>query len=305
MSDNEGTTTAAAPQSAATAVASGVVSPGVVSAAPVTAAAAGSASSASWGAVIKMRGLPWETTVEDVVRFLSPVHLVSEQDIYLVMGGNGRCNGEAYVDVVSTEEQDKVIAELDGKLMGRRWIELFKSCKSEMDAAKARGPAPVPAAAAAVVGTDSGRGVVGGVLRLRGLPWGATDFEIIQFFSGRSLQSSLTGSSFVDGGFSIDSSQIAMPLVRGRASGEAYVDFGSSARAEEAKRVMNRRCIGTRYIELFSATPRDFADALRAMENGGNPPGAAGPIRSYRQYETPGAGPYMGAGLGGPAMTAA
>ena len=54
--------------------------------------------------VIKLRGLPWGVTIEDIVTFLAPIP-VPQGGVHLMNGANGRPSGLAYVELGSEDAQ--------------------------------------------------------------------------------------------------------------------------------------------------------------------------------------------------------
>ncbi|XP_051504007.1 heterogeneous nuclear ribonucleoprotein H3-like isoform X3 [Myxocyprinus asiaticus] len=117
---------------------------------------------------------------------------------------------------------------------------VFKSNRSEMDwVLKQSGPTDY----------DSCSGCM---LRLRGLPFGCSKEEIVQFFSGLKI---------VPNG-------ITLPMdYQGRSTGEAFVQFASKEIAEKALGKHKER-IGHRYIEIFKSSRnemRAYYEAPRRM----------------------------------------
>lgn len=84
---------------------------------------------------------------------------------------DGRPSGEAFVELCSEADLEKALAH-SHENMGRRYVEIFKANKSQMewDCRKEERTA-----------TSSGDS---GVVRLRGLPFGCTEEQITTFFSG-------------------------------------------------------------------------------------------------------------------------
>lgn len=113
--------------------------------------------------------------------------------------------------------------------MGHRYIEVFKSHRTEMDwVLKHSGP-------------NSADTANDGFVRLRGLPFGCTKEEIIQFFSGLEI---------VPNG-------ITLPVdPEGKITGEAFVQFASQELAEKALGKHKER-IGHRYIEVFKSSQEE------------------------------------------------
>ncbi|CAI5479761.1 unnamed protein product [Closterium sp. Yama58-4] len=108
------------------------------------------------------------------------------------------------------------------------------------------------------------------VVRLRGLPFSATESDIKAFFDGLDIAP--------DG--------IVLQLnYQGRATGQAFVRFADAENATKALE-RNRQHIGSRYIEVFKGHAADMEGALRMAGRGG----AAG--------AGPGAG-ALGMGMGG------
>ncbi|XP_038599436.1 heterogeneous nuclear ribonucleoprotein H3 isoform X3 [Ornithorhynchus anatinus] len=115
-----------------------------------------------------------------------------------------------------------------------------------------------------------------GTVRLRGLPFGCSKEEIVQFF---------TGLEIVPNGITLTMDY------QGRSTGEAFVQFASKEIAENALGKHKER-IGHRYIEIFKSSRSEikgFYDPPRRML--GQRPGP---------YDRPlgGRGGYYGAGRG-------
>ncbi|XP_003223731.3 heterogeneous nuclear ribonucleoprotein H3 isoform X2 [Anolis carolinensis] len=115
-----------------------------------------------------------------------------------------------------------------------------------------------------------------GTVRLRGLPFGCSKEEIVQFFQGLEI---------VPNGITLTLDY------QGRSTGEAFVQFASKEIAEKALGKHKER-IGHRYIEIFKSSKseiRGFYDPPRRMM--GQRPGP---------YDRPmgGRGGYYGAGRG-------
>jgi len=90
------------------------------------------------------------------------------------------------------------------------------------------------------MGDDSVRLARSTVLRLRGLPFQATEADIKQFFEGYTL------------------TQCSICKRNGRATGEAYVQLESEALAAKALTELNCKYVGRRYIEIFEAMESDM-----------------------------------------------
>ncbi|XP_065749924.1 heterogeneous nuclear ribonucleoprotein F isoform X5 [Phocoena phocoena] len=145
------------------------------------------------GFVVKLRGLPWSCSVEDVQNFLSDCTIHDGvAGVHFIYTREGRQSGEAFVELES-EDDVKMALKKDRESMGHRYIEVFKSHRTEMDwVLKHSGP-------------NSADTANDGFVRLRGLPFGCTKEEIIQFFSGAGYGGYEEYSGLSDGyGFTTD-----------------------------------------------------------------------------------------------------
>ncbi|XP_074866140.1 heterogeneous nuclear ribonucleoprotein H isoform X1 [Carettochelys insculpta] len=178
------------------------------------------------GFVVKVRGLPWSCSAEEVQRFFSECKILNgSSGIRFIYTREGRPSGEAFVEL-ETEEDVKLALKKDRETMGHRYVEVFKSNNVEMDwVLKHTGP-------------NSPDTANDGFVRLRGLPFGCSKEEIVQFFSGLEI---------VPNG-------ITLPVdFQGRSTGEAFVQFASQEIAEKALKKHKER-IGHRYIEIFKSS---------------------------------------------------
>lgn len=179
--------------------------------------------------MVKLRGLPWSCSIEDVQNFLSDctVH-DGAAGVHFIYTREGRQSGEAFVELES-EDDVKMALKKDRESMGHRYIEVFKSHRTEMDwVLKHSGP-------------NSADTANDGFVRLRGLPFGCTKEEIVQFFSGLEI---------VPNG-------ITLPVdPEGKITGEAFVQFASQELAEKALGKHKER-IGHRYIEVFKSSQEE------------------------------------------------
>ncbi|KAK9887206.1 hypothetical protein WA026_021049 [Henosepilachna vigintioctopunctata] len=185
------------------------------------------------GYVVKLRGLPWSATAEDILNFFGESNVLDGKDgVHMTSSREGRPSGEAYVELETSEDLEKAL-EKDRDHMGSRYIEVFKVEKSEMEwMVKRSGPS---------YGSNND-----GCVRLRGLPFGCSKEEIAQFF---------TGLEIVPNGITL------LTDYSGRSSGEAYVQFVNKDVAEKALQ-KHREKIGHRYIEIFRSSLSEVGSAL-------------------------------------------
>jgi heterogeneous nuclear ribonucleoprotein F/H len=85
--------------------------------------------------VLKMRGLPFSSTKDDIAGFfddpnLSGVAPLSHDAIHIVTSLDGRPSGVAFVEFASAEEAKAAMIR-DRQSMGTRYVELFPSSREE------------------------------------------------------------------------------------------------------------------------------------------------------------------------------
>ncbi|XP_059476192.1 heterogeneous nuclear ribonucleoprotein H-like [Neocloeon triangulifer] len=184
--------------------------------------------------VIKVRGLPWSTTVDEILKFFGDCNIKNGKlGIQMTMSREGRPSGEAYIEMESQEDIDQGLKK-DKEHMGHRYIEVFKAKRSEMDWVVKRS------------GLNLENAMDDGCVRLRGLPFGCSKEEIAQFFSGMEI---------VPNGISLPTDY------QGRSTGEAYVQFINKEVAEKAL-LKHKEKIGHRYIEIFRSSLSEVRAAL-------------------------------------------
>lgn len=83
---------------------------------------------------------------------------------------DGRPSGEAFVELASANDVEKALAH-NHENMGRRYVEIFRANRSQLDWDCRKEER---------VSSEEGSGVV----RIRGLPFGCTEEQIVTFFSG-------------------------------------------------------------------------------------------------------------------------
>ncbi|CAF0849421.1 unnamed protein product [Brachionus calyciflorus] len=185
--------------------------------------------------VIKLRGLPWSCTNEDIIKFLDGINVTSKPSndpnsdektpsIYLTMNAEGRPSGEAFIELVSDQDLDLALKK-NNAMIGQRYIEVFKSNQEQLNKHIEESTS----------NTDNWSDPV---VRLRGLPYGCTQDDIVNFFNG--LKIAFDGLLMV-----IDFS--------GRFNGEAFVQFDSILDANKALE-KHKQKIANRYIEVFRST---------------------------------------------------
>ncbi|XP_065749923.1 heterogeneous nuclear ribonucleoprotein F isoform X4 [Phocoena phocoena] len=88
------------------------------------------------GFVVKLRGLPWSCSVEDVQNFLSDCTIHDGvAGVHFIYTREGRQSGEAFVELESEDDVKMLAEKALGKhkeRIGHRYIEVFKSSQEEV-----------------------------------------------------------------------------------------------------------------------------------------------------------------------------
>ncbi|CAA3028397.1 heterogeneous nuclear ribonucleo F [Olea europaea subsp. europaea] len=192
---------------------------------------------AEYTGVLRLRGLPYTASKEDIMEFFKDF-VLSESKIHMIANSEGRPTGEAFVEFASAEHSKAAMAK-DRMTLKYRYIELFPSSHEELEEAASSGRLLTKS----FEGKDMGEPTT--VLRMRGLPFSAGKTDIIDFFKNAIL--------------SKDSIYITYNF-DGRPTGEAFVEF---ANVDEAKAALakDRMTLGSRYIELFPASLDELKEA--------------------------------------------
>ena len=121
--------------------------------------------------IVRLRGLPYSAQVKDIMCLLHDCKIKNdEKGVMFSFSMDGRPSGEAFVELCSQEDQEKALAH-SHENMGRRYVEIFKANRSQMEW-DCRKDERLSA------------GETTGVVRLRGLPFGCTAEQIATFFQG-------------------------------------------------------------------------------------------------------------------------
>nr|XP_022335060.1 heterogeneous nuclear ribonucleoprotein H-like [Crassostrea virginica] len=184
---------------------------------------------------VKLRGLPYSATNEDVRKFLKGVNVVG--DLHFVDSRDGKPSGICYLKIKAEDKRKAQRLHLD--TIGSRYIEVFLMPSSEID--------EIPSS-----GTPSSKDSVNTIVKIRGLPYSYTRQDIIDFFDGLEI---------VPHGITIPINQ------PGGFLGQALIQFVSPDIAKQAL-LRNRHYIGNRYIEVFPSFKVGAFDVSRRCDYG-------------------------------------
>ena len=228
------------------------------------AVAAVSREDSHFAGVLRMRGLPWSATAQDIITFFAGFMIQPRDGVYLTNTPDGRPSGEAYV-VFSSEAEAERALELDKAKIGGRWIDLIKCCKADLYAAQAFAPSLHHMGYHPRAGMGM---VMVNCVRMRGLPYRADEASVFEFFAGLRV--------------------IGIFLVRdwhGRASGEGFAEFATCEECQTAL-LRNRATLYDRYVELFPASKDEVVSTIHRLTGMMRPPGG-GPLQQYGGYMIP------------------
>ena len=121
--------------------------------------------------VIKMRGLPYSTTEQEIADFFPGIKIASG-GVSIGRDASGRASGEAHVEFATDQDAQSAML-LNRQQMGSRYIELFRMRQ------------PPSAVRKEVTSTATeGTGGSSDSLRLRGMPFKSTEADVQTFFKG-------------------------------------------------------------------------------------------------------------------------
>ncbi|CAM9296836.1 unnamed protein product [Pylaiella littoralis] len=235
---------------------------------------------AEFRGVLRMRGLPFSSGVEEIRTFFRGYKL-QEHGVFVVNGGDWRPTGESYVLFDSEDEAERAFKALDKQKIGDRWIELFRSTKGDLYTATVR---------STVLGMERGGAMYGRepmtCVKLRGLPFNVTENNIFSFFQGLTVIGSFICKD-----------------VMARPTGEGFVEFAS---VDDCQLAMsrNRESMMDRYVEVFATSKEDVLQQIGASgtaASGGNRGGGygGGGNAGGRGYGGQGGGGGYSGGYGG------
>ncbi|KAM3724767.1 Heterogeneous nuclear ribonucleoprotein [Dirofilaria immitis] len=217
---------------------------------------------------IRLRGLPFSAKEDDVRAFLEGLEVKS---VTFTLTSMGRASGECYVELVDKNAAEEA-KRFDKREMNNRYIEVFNVTESEV----------IWMTRHNVIRKGDQDTPYNFVVRLRGIPFSATNEDVKEFFSGLEVADVV-----------IDKE------LGGRPSGEAFVRFASKQHAEMALE-RNRNNMGSRYVEVF----RSSGDELEKSKEGHTaPPTSLRSLAVERNFPAPRSEPiplrFAAAKLGG------
>ncbi|KAF3832435.1 hypothetical protein F7725_026100 [Dissostichus mawsoni] len=210
--------------------------------------------------IIRMRGLPFTATSQEVLSFLGPESPVTDgaEGLLFVKYPDGRPTGDAFV-LFSCEEYAQNSLKKHKQILGKRYIELFRSTAAEVQQVLNRYMSaplistlppspivPVPVMAQPYLpAASSSRDCV----RLRGLPYTAGIEDILEFM----------GEHTVD----IKPHGVHMVLnQQGRPSGDAFIQMKSPDKSFMVAQKCHKKTMKDRYVEVFQCSTEEMSIVL-------------------------------------------
>ncbi|KAM9860914.1 epithelial splicing regulatory protein 2 [Aulostomus maculatus] len=241
--------------------------------------------------IIRMRGLPFTATPQEVLDFLGPESPVTDgtEGLLFVKYPDGRPTGDAFV-LFSCDEYAQNAMKKHRQILGKRYIELFRSTAAEVQQVLNRymstplistlPPSPIVPVLATppfLPTASSTRDCV----RLRGLPYTAGIEDILEFM----------GEHTVD----IKPHGVHMVLnQQGRPSGDAFIQMKSSDKAFMVAQKCHKKTMKDRYVEVFQCSTEEMSIVLMGgtlNRSGLSPPPCKLPCLSpptaYAAFPTP------------------
>ncbi|XP_017707703.1 PREDICTED: epithelial splicing regulatory protein 2 isoform X4 [Rhinopithecus bieti] len=216
--------------------------------------------------VVRARGLPWQSSDQDVARFFRGLN-VARGGVALCLNAQGRRNGEALIRFVDSEQRDLAL-QRHKHHMGVRYIEVYKATGEEF--VKIAGGTSLE-----VARFLSREDQV--ILRLRGLPFSAGPMDVLGFLGP---ECPVTGGAE------------GLLFVRhpdGRPTGDAFALFACEELAQAALR-RHKGMLGKRYIEIFRSTAAEVQQVLNRYASGPLLPTLTAPLLPIPFPMAPGTG---------------
>nr|XP_061820370.1 epithelial splicing regulatory protein 2-like isoform X1 [Nerophis lumbriciformis] len=241
--------------------------------------------------IIRMRGLPFTVTQQEVLEFLGPESPVTDgaEGLLFVKYPDGRPTGDAFV-LFSCDEYAQNAMKKHRQILGKRYIELFRSTAAEVQQVLNRylstplistlPPSPIlpvlatpPYLPAASHTRDC--------VRLRGLPYTAGIEDILEFMGEHTADIKPHG--------------VHMVLnQQGRPSGDAFIQMKSPDKAFMVAQKCHKKTMKDRYVEVFQCSTEEMSIVLMGgtlNRSGLSPPPCKLPCLSpptaYAAFPTP------------------
>ncbi|KAL4511703.1 hypothetical protein ABPG72_012548 [Tetrahymena utriculariae] len=198
---------------------------------------------------LRLRGLPFNAREAEIQQFLG-ISLDQDQ-ITFKHDNDGRFSGEC---VIRTKDQNQIerIKNMHMKNMGKRYIEVFVAEKSDFVRAQDSQFIDDQKSGISQINSQIDPNLLQSacIVKIRGLPYNATDQDIQKFFKD---------SQIVQNG-------IQKVYDGKRPSGEAFIIFATKLDAQKAIE-RDKEKMGTRYIEIFLSHLKEFTNHIKKRKS--------------------------------------
>merc|ERR1719350_2758640 len=161
------------------------------------------------GAYVRMRGLPYSASQADIMEFFGDFRV---SDVMICKNAEGRPSGDAFAKFDDESVARTAIQMRNKAEIGNRYIELYMASPEDVEGRMAGfGPSNMMST------------MMGAYVKMRGLPYSATQADIFGFF----------------GGFKV-LEVIFCKNADGRASGDAFAKFEDESVARTAIQMRNK-----------------------------------------------------------------
>jgi len=212
--------------------------------------------------VVKLRGLPWTATEQNIADFFQPL-IIGPESVTIISLDDGRATGEAYVWCY--KENAPLALAYNHGLMGSRYVEVLPSDEVEYSKAVLRmqfGEYHVRSSddtkgsglsnASTSKSSSATENFVDGVVRLRGLPFYCQPREIADLYKEFNVEESMVYLKLHTSG----------PRI-GQPNGEAFVRFSSVETVSQAYERLNKTQLQSRYVEMFAASESELSETAQ------------------------------------------
>jgi len=189
--------------------------------------------------LLRMRGLPWTATAVDVRAFFSSYAVL---EAVFTFNSAGKPTGECFVRF-NGAEANHAKRKKHRQYMGHRFVECWIATEEEMQAARGdrwdhKQPANCFCDGRPLPNVNSSCNC----LRVRGVPWTATEQDVRSFFRGFIVRQVLLVFNAI-----------------GKLTGECYVQLSSSEEVLQALKQLDGQYLGRRFVECWPATEGEMA----------------------------------------------
>ncbi|XP_077419265.1 epithelial splicing regulatory protein 2 isoform X3 [Vanacampus margaritifer] len=209
--------------------------------------------------IVRMRGLPFTATAQEVLDFLGPESPVTDgtEGLLFVKYPDGRPTGDAFV-LFSCDEYAQNALKKHRQILGKRYIELFRSTAAEVQQVLTRylstplisslPASPIVPVFAAQPFLPTGSNTRDCV-RLRGLPYTAGIEDILEFMGEHTADIKPHG--------------VHMVLnQQGRPSGDAFIQMKYPEKAFMVSQKCHKKTMKDRYVEVFQCSTEEMSIVL-------------------------------------------